>query len=184
MTRFAELNEANRDANMTTVHLNAAYFPAVELLSALVTVGILVVGGIRRSTATPRRRRVRVHRRAEQLLRPDPAALAALHDLPVRDGGVRQDLRAARRGARADRTRQARSSSAASRELRFEGVSFRYGSATRARGRCATSTSTPRPVRPRARGAPARASRRSPSSWPAFTTPPRGACWSTVTTCA
>jgi len=43
--RFADLNEANRDANMTTVQLNAAYFPGVELLSSLVTVGILVVGG-------------------------------------------------------------------------------------------------------------------------------------------
>ena len=28
---FASLNRANRDANMTTVNLNAAYFPAVEL---------------------------------------------------------------------------------------------------------------------------------------------------------
>jgi ATP-binding cassette subfamily B protein len=44
--RFGELNDLNRDANMTTVNLNAAYFPAVELLSALVTVEILVVGGI------------------------------------------------------------------------------------------------------------------------------------------
>ena len=43
---FRQLNEANRDANMTTVKLNAAYFPAVELLSALVTVEILVIGGI------------------------------------------------------------------------------------------------------------------------------------------
>ncbi len=43
--RFADLNQANRDANMTTVQLNAAYFPGVELLSSLVTVGILVVGG-------------------------------------------------------------------------------------------------------------------------------------------
>ena len=31
---------------MKTVYLNAAYFPAVELLSALVTVEILVIGGI------------------------------------------------------------------------------------------------------------------------------------------
>jgi ATP-binding cassette, subfamily B, bacterial len=46
IARFAELNEANRAANMTTVNLNAAYFPAVELLSALVTVGIIVIGGI------------------------------------------------------------------------------------------------------------------------------------------
>jgi ATP-binding cassette subfamily B protein len=43
--RFAELNQHNRDANMTTVYLNAAYFPAVELMSAVATVGILVYGG-------------------------------------------------------------------------------------------------------------------------------------------
>jgi ATP-binding cassette subfamily B protein len=43
---FRALNDENRDANMTTVRLNAAYFPAVELLSALVTVEILVIGGI------------------------------------------------------------------------------------------------------------------------------------------
>jgi ABC-type multidrug transport system fused ATPase/permease subunit len=46
LARFAELNEDNRAANMTTVNLNAAYFPGVELLSALVTVEILVIGGI------------------------------------------------------------------------------------------------------------------------------------------
>ncbi len=44
--RFAQLNDENRAANMTTVKLNAAYFPAVELLSALVTVEILVAGGL------------------------------------------------------------------------------------------------------------------------------------------
>jgi ABC-type multidrug transport system fused ATPase/permease subunit len=43
---FRRLNDENRDANMTTVNLNAAYFPAVELLSGLVTVEILVIGGI------------------------------------------------------------------------------------------------------------------------------------------
>ncbi len=46
IARFRELGDANRAANMTTVNLNAAYFPAVELLSALVTVEILVIGGI------------------------------------------------------------------------------------------------------------------------------------------
>jgi ABC-type multidrug transport system fused ATPase/permease subunit len=46
IARFHELNDENRKANMTTVNLNAAYFPAVELLSALVTVEILVIGGI------------------------------------------------------------------------------------------------------------------------------------------
>jgi len=45
--RFAELNEANRGANMTTVNLNAAYFPAIELIAALATVAILIYGGYR-----------------------------------------------------------------------------------------------------------------------------------------
>ncbi len=46
MREFAALNEQNRAANMKTVNLNAAYFPAVELLSALVTAEILIIGGI------------------------------------------------------------------------------------------------------------------------------------------
>jgi ABC-type multidrug transport system fused ATPase/permease subunit len=46
VARFAELNDDNRLANMTTVNLNAAYFPAVEFLSALVTVEILAIGGL------------------------------------------------------------------------------------------------------------------------------------------
>jgi ATP-binding cassette subfamily B protein len=44
-TRFAELNDEHRDANMKTVYLNAAYFPAVELLSAVATAAILIYGG-------------------------------------------------------------------------------------------------------------------------------------------
>ena len=43
--RFAELNEENRSANLRTVYLNAAYFPSVEFMSALATVGILLYGG-------------------------------------------------------------------------------------------------------------------------------------------
>jgi ATP-binding cassette subfamily B protein len=43
--RFAELNEDNRVANMKTVYLNAAYFPSVELLSAVMTGAILLYGG-------------------------------------------------------------------------------------------------------------------------------------------
>jgi ABC-type multidrug transport system fused ATPase/permease subunit len=46
IARFGELNDENRAANLTTVYLNAAYFPAVELVSALVTVEILVIGGL------------------------------------------------------------------------------------------------------------------------------------------
>jgi ABC-type multidrug transport system fused ATPase/permease subunit len=43
--RFAELNRTNRDANLVTVNLNAAYFPAVEFVSAVATVAILLIGG-------------------------------------------------------------------------------------------------------------------------------------------
>jgi ABC-type multidrug transport system fused ATPase/permease subunit len=46
LTRFDELNEDNYDANMKTVYLNASYFPAVELLSAFATSGILLYGGM------------------------------------------------------------------------------------------------------------------------------------------
>jgi ABC-type multidrug transport system fused ATPase/permease subunit len=42
-----ELNEENRQANLKTVYLNASYFPAVELLSAIGTAAILLYGGYR-----------------------------------------------------------------------------------------------------------------------------------------
>ena len=43
--RMTDLNEENRAANMRTVYLNASYFPAVELLSAIGTAAILLYGG-------------------------------------------------------------------------------------------------------------------------------------------
>jgi ABC-type multidrug transport system fused ATPase/permease subunit len=43
--RFAELNDEHRAVNMQTVYLNAAYFPSVELLSAVATAAILLYGG-------------------------------------------------------------------------------------------------------------------------------------------
>ncbi|HWI74111.1 MAG TPA: ABC transporter ATP-binding protein, partial [Baekduia sp.] len=45
LDRFADLNAENRRANMATVNLNAAYFPAVEFVSSVATVGILLYGG-------------------------------------------------------------------------------------------------------------------------------------------
>jgi ABC-type multidrug transport system fused ATPase/permease subunit len=45
VARMGELNELNREANMKTVYLNASYFPAVELLSAIGTAVILLYGG-------------------------------------------------------------------------------------------------------------------------------------------
>jgi ATP-binding cassette subfamily B protein len=43
--RFAELNRDNSDANMVTVRLNAAYFPAVEMLSGVALAVIVLYGG-------------------------------------------------------------------------------------------------------------------------------------------
>jgi ATP-binding cassette subfamily B protein len=43
--RMSVLNEENREVNMRTVYLNASYFPAVELLSAIGTAAILLYGG-------------------------------------------------------------------------------------------------------------------------------------------
>jgi ATP-binding cassette subfamily B protein len=43
--RFAELNDINRQANLVTVNLNAAYFPGVEFLSSVATFALLIVGG-------------------------------------------------------------------------------------------------------------------------------------------
>lgn len=45
IARMNLLNEANREVNMKTVYLNAAYFPATELLTALGTAAILLFGG-------------------------------------------------------------------------------------------------------------------------------------------
>jgi ATP-binding cassette subfamily B protein len=45
LTRMTELNEANRAVNMKTVSLNAAYFPAVEMLAAIGTAAIVLYGG-------------------------------------------------------------------------------------------------------------------------------------------
>ncbi|MEZ5075230.1 MAG: ABC transporter ATP-binding protein [Solirubrobacterales bacterium] len=45
LAEMAVLNEENREVNMRTVYLNAAYFPAVELLSAIGTAAILLFGG-------------------------------------------------------------------------------------------------------------------------------------------
>ena len=43
---FKELNSDNRDANMTTVRLNAAYFPTVEMLSGVAVAVIVLYGGL------------------------------------------------------------------------------------------------------------------------------------------
>jgi ABC-type multidrug transport system fused ATPase/permease subunit len=44
--QFTALNVDNRDANMTTVKLNAAYFPTVEMLSGVAVAAIVLYGGL------------------------------------------------------------------------------------------------------------------------------------------
>ena len=44
--QFTVLNQDNRDANMTTVKLNAAYFPTVEMLSGVAVAAIVLYGGL------------------------------------------------------------------------------------------------------------------------------------------
>jgi ATP-binding cassette subfamily B protein len=44
--QFTALNHDNRDANMTTVKLNAAYFPTVEMLSGVAVAAIVLYGGL------------------------------------------------------------------------------------------------------------------------------------------
>ena len=98
---MTDLNEQNRAINMQTVYLNAAYFPAVEMLAAVGTAVILLYGGsqaiegaigigvIVSFVALP-----------DDLLRTDPGTLPALHHLSAGDGRARQDLRPARYRAR------------------------------------------------------------------------------------
>ncbi|MGH2959972.1 MAG: ABC transporter ATP-binding protein, partial [Solirubrobacterales bacterium] len=45
VAEFNELSESNRDSNMRSVYLNAAYFPAIEFLSAISMAVILLFGG-------------------------------------------------------------------------------------------------------------------------------------------
>ena len=105
--RFAELNDANRESNMKTVYLNAAYFPTVELISALATAAILLYGG----NQVVHGHGVTIGVLASfvfylQSFDPIQALLAALHDLSGRHGRAGQDLRAAPRGARDGRPRR------------------------------------------------------------------------------
>ncbi|HEX3561928.1 MAG TPA: ABC transporter ATP-binding protein, partial [Solirubrobacterales bacterium] len=58
--RMAELNELNRQANLKTVYLNASYFPAVELLSAIGTAVILLYGGYQALDLTGHARDVQI----------------------------------------------------------------------------------------------------------------------------
>ena len=145
-SRFAELNErqprgehddrqpqrrvlpGRRDAVARWRPPGSCSTAAIQAIDGHVTIGVLVA----------------FIAALNELLRPDPAALPALHDLPVGDGGAGQDLRAARRGAR-PRRRAGRRRAAARCAARSTFDDVR--SPTRRRDgddswRCATSTCT------------------------------------------
>ena len=195
--RFAELNEDNRDANMITVRLNAAYFPAVEMLSGVALAVIVLYGGSRRSTATsPSARSSRSSATLSYLFEPIQqlsqlyttyqSGMAALEKIfQLLD--VEPDLEDAPERRRARPIRG---------EVRFEDVSFAY----RPRGRRGSVGASPTASRAGARarrpGVAARPDGRArgrdrrrqvddgEARSPASTTPRAGACSSTGTTCA
>ena len=178
---FADLNDENRKANMTTVYLNAAYFPGVELLSALATAGILLYGGVQAiqgdvtvgvlvAFVAALNNFFDPIQQLSQLYTTYQAGMAALDKIfelldqePDLVDGELELASAARR----DRVRR--------RRLLLR------------RGRGAVRH-RPAPCRPARRSRwsapPAPASRRSPSSSRASTTRPPAASSSTATTCA
>ena len=129
LREFAGLNDENRAANMKTVTLNAAYFPGVELLSALVTAEILIVGGIEAISGHTSTGVVFAFiaalnnffdpiQQLSQLYTTYQSGMAALDKIfELLD--EQPELRDAPDAVELGRIRG---------ELRFEGVSFRYGS--------------------------------------------------------
>ena len=167
------------------------------MLSGVAVAVIVLYGGYQAIERQHHGRHGRgVRRGAVEPVRPDPAALPALRDLPVGHGGAREDLPAARRAPRPRGPPRRDRARPHPRRGRFEDVSFAYARRRRARRdeaergvRCSRSTDVSlrvsRPGRPsRWSAPPAPASRRWRSSSRASTTPRRGACWSTATTCA
>ena len=208
--RFAELNEANRAANMTTVYLNAAYFPAIEFVSALATVAILIYGGYQAIDGAITIGVIVAFIAAlgnffapitqlSQLYTTYQSGMAALDKIfELLD--VKADLVEAPDAIELGRIRG---------EIRFEGVTFAYATDPRDRSAAARPTvdrragrrATPasdcgaasRSTRSTSSSRPGRRSpwsgRREPESrrWPSWshgsTTRPRAACSSTAMTC-
>ena len=170
LREFAALNDSNRDANYVDGEAQRRVLPGGRVR---VVAGDGAGPADRRHAGDQRprlgRRARRLHRSAERLLRPDRAALAALHDLPVGHGGAGQDLRAARRGA--GPRRALRPGRAAAAPARRDHVRRRHVRLRGEAGAVATCRSSCHPARRSPWSARrARASRRSPSSSRASTT--------------
>jgi ABC-type multidrug transport system fused ATPase/permease subunit len=172
------LNEANRDANMRTVLLNASYFPAVELLATVGTAVILLYGGSQAIEGAiqigvivafvgylttffePIQQLSQLYTTYQQGM----AALDKIFDLLETAPDMIDSPGAIDPGTIRG-------------EIEMKGVWFSYAED-------ATSTCTSRRARPwRWSGRPEQASRPSPSSWRASTTRSRARSRSTGTTC-
>ena len=182
--RFAELNDEHRQVNMRTVHLNAAYFPAVELLSAVATAAILVYGGnqvidgtltigVLASFVFYLQSFFDPIQSLSQLYTTYQAGMAALDKIfelldeepEIADRPDARDLPRVRG------------------EIEFQDVSFSYDGARRRPRSAGCPCTSRRDRRLRSWAPPAPASRRSRSSWRASTTPTTGAWSSMGTTC-
>ena len=187
LERMAELNEENRVANMRTVYLNAAYFPAVELLSAIGTAVILLYGGYQAIDGNieigvlvafvgylnaffdPIQQISQLYTTYQQGM----AALDKIFDLLDTRPDMVDQPGCARPGAAAGRDR-------AGRRL----VLLRRRDARAAATGLAGSTCAFRRDRPwRWSARRGRESRRWRSWWRASTTRSAAGCWSTATTC-
>ena len=82
---FREVNAHYREANQQTVVLNGLYFPFVDFLSALATAIVLGYGGhLAFDGSLTVGTLLRLRPLPVELLRPGPAALAALQHVPRR----------------------------------------------------------------------------------------------------
>ena len=126
---FRAVNEDYRAANHETVVLNGLYFPFVDFLSSAATSIVLGYGGYLRLRRLHRDRdALRLHRLPVELLRPGPAALAALQHVPGRGRRARQDHRRHGRGARGRRPAgRASTLPRIDGHVHFEDVRFGYG---------------------------------------------------------
>ena len=181
--RFAELNEDNRDANMATVRLNAAYFPAVEMLSGIALAVIVLYGGYQAIDGHITVGTVVAFvaalsylfepiQQLSQLYTTYQSGMAALEKIFQLLDDASPTLEDAPNAPAIGPIRG---------EVRFEDVSFAYkpGSsrgAGGARARARRPERARRDRRSRWSAPPARASRRWPSSPPASTTRPADAC--------
>jgi len=140
--RTSPREDRYRKSNMDTVVLSGSTSRSSSFLSSAATAVVLGYGGWLAFNGNISIDPRRVPRLTLELLRPRPAAVAALQHIPVRRRGARQDHRPLGRGAEVLDS-AARAPRPGGRPRRFEDVRFAYGrgpSAARARPRVPAGT--------------------------------------------